>query len=289
MDTDPSTISTSLLTRPIPILLGATQNEGLESAARLYLHNQAAFASPDSLKREVLPRLLTSFLGRWRGQQPALLEAVHRQYLTELSTGDVTGMLTAVGEMIGDLSVHSCMRETMVLHRDFSSNPLYAFIFSHSGGERQARLSRDIGRVMGLLDTESGTSQYGPGLGQPPLRHRSGPVWRGDDLLYLFDLEDQARQSANMMRTEDRLISQNMTHIWATFAARGYPVFTEGLLQSQGQQLQLQSEEWPAQEARGALLYYNISVRHSGLFPDFRKPVSPSVFHIIGFNWISTG
>ena len=285
MDTDPSTISTSLLTRPIPILLGATQNEGLESAARLYLANQAAFTSPESLKTEVLPRLLTSFLGRWRGKQTALLEAVHRQYLTELNTGDVTGMLTAVGEMIGDLSVHSCMRETMVLHREFSSNPLYAFIFSHSGGERQARLSRDIGRVMGLLDTESGTSQYG--LGQPPLRQRSGPVWRGDDLLYLFDLEDQARQSASMMRTEDRLISQNLTHIWATFAARGYPVFSEGLLQSQGQQLQLQSGEWPAQEARGALLYYNISVRHSGLFQDFRKPVShncPST----GFNWIST-
>ena len=27
-------------------------------------------------------------------------------------------------------------------------------------GERQVRLSRDIGRVSGLLDTESGTSQY---------------------------------------------------------------------------------------------------------------------------------
>ena len=90
-----------------------------------------------------------------------------------------------------------------------------------------------------------------------------------------------------MMRTEDRLISQNLTHIWATFAARGYPVFSEGLLQSQGQQLQLQSGEWPAQEARGALLYYNISVRHSGLFQDFRKPVShncPSTDSI----WIST-
>ena len=53
-----------------------------------------------------------------------MLEVVHRQYLTELSTRDVTGMLTTVGKMIGDLLVHSCMRETMVLHREFSSNLL---------------------------------------------------------------------------------------------------------------------------------------------------------------------
>ena len=52
----------------------------------------------------------------------------------ELSTGDVTWMLTTVGKMIGDLLGHSCMRETMVLHREFSSNLLYIFIFSHSGG-----------------------------------------------------------------------------------------------------------------------------------------------------------
>ena len=94
-------------------------------------------------------------------KQTALLEVVHRQYLTELSTRDVTGLLTTVGEMIRDLLVHSCMRETMVLHREFSSNLLYAFIFSNSRGERQARLSRDIGWVMGLLDMESGASQYG--------------------------------------------------------------------------------------------------------------------------------
>ena len=67
-------------------------------------------------------------------KQTALLEAIHRQYLTELYTGDVTGMLTMVGKMIGDLLVHSCMGETMVLHREFSSNLLYAFIFSQSGG-----------------------------------------------------------------------------------------------------------------------------------------------------------
>ena len=67
-------------------------------------------------------------------KQTTMLEVVHRQYLTELSTGDVTGMLTMVGKMIGDLLVHSCMGETMVLHREFSSNLLYAFIFSQSGG-----------------------------------------------------------------------------------------------------------------------------------------------------------
>ena len=73
--------------------------------------------------------------------------------------------------------------------------------------------------------------------GVPTTSSSSGPVWRGDDLLYLWDLSGQ-RQPSTMMRAEDRLISQNLTRIWATFAARGLPVFTEGLLQSQGQQLQ---------------------------------------------------
>lgn len=30
-------------------------------------------------------------------------------------------------------------------------------------------------------------------------------------------------------------------------------------------------------EPRGPLLYYNISVKHPGLFQDFRKPVSASL------------
>ena len=70
-----------------------------------------------------------------------------------------------------------------------------------------------------------------------PLTPSSGPVWRGDDLLYLWDLTGQ-RQPNTMMRPEDRLISQNLTRIWATFASRGFPIFSEGLLQSQAQQLQ---------------------------------------------------
>ena len=95
---------------------------------------------------------------------------------------------------------------------------------------------------MGLLD--SSPPQYGvmggvvSGVsGVSSLTPSSGPVWRGDDLLYLWDLSAQ-RQPNTMMRVEDRLISQNLTRIWATFAARGFPLFSEGLLQSQGQQLQ---------------------------------------------------
>ena len=118
-----------------------------------------------------------------------------------------------------------------------------------AGGERQARLSSDIGRVMGLLD--SSPPQYGvmggvvtgvvTGVGNiqgvSTISPSSGPVWRGDDLLYLWDLTGQ-RQPNTMMRVEDRLISQNLTRVWATFASRGFPIFSEGLLQAQGQQLQ---------------------------------------------------
>ena len=131
VDLLPSSLSRRLHTRPLPILLSATQSEGLEAAARLYLENQAAFSSPSSLRRDVLPRLVTSLLGAWRGRQEALLEAVFRQYFTELNTGDVADIIKAVGEMIGDLTVHSCIRQTMVLHRE--TNPLFTYIFSHYG------------------------------------------------------------------------------------------------------------------------------------------------------------
>ena len=137
VDTDPSTITSRLHTRSIPILLSATHNEGLEAAARLYLDNQAAFTSPSSLRKDVLPRLVTSLLGAWRGRQEALLEAVFRQYFTELTTGDVADIITAVGEMIGDLTVHSCMRETILLHRE--SNSLFTYIFSHYGETKPDR------------------------------------------------------------------------------------------------------------------------------------------------------
>ena len=33
--------------RPVPMLLGATRDEGLAAAAGLYIKNQGAFASPD--------------------------------------------------------------------------------------------------------------------------------------------------------------------------------------------------------------------------------------------------
>ena len=134
VDRDPATMSSRLHTRSIPILLSATHNEGLEAAARLYQENQAGFSSPASLRRDVLPRLVTSLLGAWRGRQEALLEAVFRQYFTELTTGEVADIITAVGEMIGDLTVHSCIRETILLHRE--SNPLFTYIFSHYGETR---------------------------------------------------------------------------------------------------------------------------------------------------------
>ena len=47
-----------------------------------------------------------------------------------------------------------------------------------------------------------------------------GIVWRGDDLLYLWQMESTASDLMTM-RIDDKLVSQNITNIWATFAKLG--------------------------------------------------------------------
>ena len=47
-----------------------------------------------------------------------------------------------------------------------------------------------------------------------------GIVWRGDDLLYLWQMEMTASDLMTM-RIEDKLVSQNITNIWASFAKLG--------------------------------------------------------------------
>ena len=48
-----------------------------------------------------------------------------------------------------------------------------------------------------------------------------GIVWRGDDLMYLWTAETEMDR---LMRLDDRLVSENMTSIWATFAKQGWGV-----------------------------------------------------------------
>ena len=48
--------------------------------------------------------------------------------------------------------------------------------------------------------------------------YQDNHVWRGDDLLYVWQMEGQTDHN---VRIEDKLISQNMTSMLATFAKTG--------------------------------------------------------------------
>ena len=71
---------------------------------------------------------------------------------------------------------------------------------------------RSPGRTLGVFNQGSGT--FGRATGQ-----RSNRVMRGDDLFYLWKME---RNVDNVMRLEDKLISQNLTTMWETFAKTGW-------------------------------------------------------------------
>ena len=136
------------------------------------------------------------------------------------------------------------MRQTIIAHREISNIPIFSYIFSHSGAETQTHISRTVGSVMGMLGSNigGGVGQYGPSpsVSNPGQLPSSGLTWRGDDLLFLWQLNSNEDP---VMRIDDKLVSQNLTYIWASFAKLGYPQlyrYTESLLQGQGQQLQSQ-------------------------------------------------
>ena len=256
---DPRHFDSTVNIRPVPILLGSTRNEGLEMAALLYNKHQGAFSSEKEFKRKILTPVMKSVFGYWKGKQEDLQEAIYRQglcqvwprfnyffsrqYFKEVSNGDVKGVLLALGEMLSDLFVNSCMRQTVIAHREISNSPIFSYIFSHSGAESQTSISRNVGSVMGMLTPSigSGMGGYGPSpsVGNPvqlPQLPSSGLVWRGDDLLFLWQLN---ANEDPVMRIDDKLVSQNLTYIWASFAKLGYPQlyrYTESLLQGTGQQ-----------------------------------------------------
>ena len=83
-----------------------------------------------------------------------------------MSSGDTKSMILALGEMLSDVFVNSCMRQTVMLHREINT-PLFSYIFSHSGAEVQASINRRVGRVLSMITGSSpgsGMSQYNPGV-----------------------------------------------------------------------------------------------------------------------------
>ena len=64
--------------RPLPLLLGAVRDEGQQAALALYRAHQAQFASQESIKRELLPSLLSKLLGPSLGTRDLLRDAVYR-------------------------------------------------------------------------------------------------------------------------------------------------------------------------------------------------------------------
>ena len=133
------------------------------------------------------------------------------------------------GELLSDLLVNSCLRQTIMLHRQLSSSAVFSYIFSHSGSEVssgrfscilnnngvqvQSSIVRNMGQVLGLLSRSNGPrpGQYGArwagqamvtmmvlvlisdltsvtSVGVGMMSPSPGIVWRGDDLLYLWQL-----------------------------------------------------------------------------------------------------
>ena len=134
--------------------------------------------------------------------------------------------------MLSDLLVNSCLRQTIMLHRQLSSSAVFSYIFSHSGSEVNKQWSMDNFHIYSIIwlwfpGSVLHCEEYGPGARtavkkqwsqtRPVWRQVSlakmitmmvmvlipaaasvasvgmmspspGIVWRGDDLLYLWQL-----------------------------------------------------------------------------------------------------
>ena len=78
VERDPQSIDQSFAIRPIPILLGASKDEGLEAAAKIYLEKQMHFSSTEKFLKHVLMPLMKTLFGYWKGSQSELIEAIDR-------------------------------------------------------------------------------------------------------------------------------------------------------------------------------------------------------------------
>ena len=217
----PHKLERSFMPRSFPIMLGSSKDEGLSSAIAIYLRDQAHFSSPESLKSHLLPKLMVSLFGEYKGSRQELIEAAFRQYFAEVKTGAIEETVSALGEMLGDVLVNSCLRETILLHREHGS-PIYSYVFSHAGlyfiflllfhlknlSGHESQPNINLGRMSGLFTRQT------PG----EIGYQDSHVWRGDDLLYVWQMEGQTDHNT---RIEDKLISQNMTSMLATFAKTG--------------------------------------------------------------------
>ena len=76
--TYPQSLDQSLISRSIPLMIGSSQDEGLSSAIAIYLENQGKLTSPETLKKDVLPKLMVALLGSSKGNREELIEAAFR-------------------------------------------------------------------------------------------------------------------------------------------------------------------------------------------------------------------
>ena len=78
VERDPRNPGTPLNIRPVPLMLSSTRDEGLETAALLYMKDQSSFSSALEFKRKILTRVMVSVFGYWKGKQQDLQEAIYR-------------------------------------------------------------------------------------------------------------------------------------------------------------------------------------------------------------------
>jgi len=226
------------------------------------------------MRESMLPQLLTSILGQNRGYRSELVEAVYRQYFADhgQDTRSRDHTQEALGDMIGDLLVHSCVRETIQLHRR-SIQPTFAYLFSYVEEEP----------LMGLRQYQQSGLQYNQYNGQynvPPGQAAGGnhKVERASELRHIFSPGPNTNQQMGSQRVPGSLasdqISKNLTFAWASFAStdRAPSVFpADGLVLQPNQIIR---KEWSKVSERGSIATYNISLHRGGIFHDFRKAES---------------
>ena len=88
------------------------------------------------MKNVILPKLM-----RHNGTNREVIDFVYKQYFSETNMDNMEEVVDALGDLLGDQAVTKCIRETIDLHRKYTSSDVYSYVFSHAGranGEHQA-------------------------------------------------------------------------------------------------------------------------------------------------------
>lgn len=257
----------------IPLLIGATRDEGF-AAALAYSSANPSLMTVSKLRETMLPQLLSSILGQNRGYRAELVESVFRQYFADEGQDSRSRDQTqeALGEMLGDLLVHSCIRETVQLHRR-AIQPTFSYLFSYVEEEP----------FMGLRQYQQSGIQYQySGQYNAPGGQAAGgshKVERGSELRHIFSPGPNSNQQMGSQRLGQQSlasdqISKNLTFAWASFASTDRPPSVFPIDGLNLQPNQIVRKEWTKVSERGSIATYNISLHRGGIFHDFRKAES---------------